>query len=381
MSDEVDQLLTLLNAHRRTTGIALVQRALAGTVHVAPSVEATISQGRIAIKNVKEALRSRSYEVEDVPIIDEANDMHVVSPEEVKNLQDQIKTLTNQTLVDNSHKYSNNKLFLAMLIIVILLSGLLAWLIYDRIRILSIITENNADTSLQATNLAIKNTELSVSHVSQTAQTTRFTDLQSTLTAIESQATSTSSTPNTVNNLYSQIDFEHGFAANEWKLYRSKCGEKCRDTVEERIELQGGLTIKNYGLTGKNSLGFQAELLPGQNQVYQIEYCPKAQANTSTIIANVYIPEATPRPMEFDLWVRPANYNGGSQGRIHSIRNAEWQRIIFDLREHRDDKDKPFSEQPIECITFNFLLAGIASNTSQNVTFYIDDIELYKPNL
>lgn len=83
----------LLNAHRRTTSVALVQRALAGTAHVAPSVESTISQGRSAIKNVKEALRSRSYEVEDLPIIDDANDMRMIGPEEVKSLQGQIKIL------------------------------------------------------------------------------------------------------------------------------------------------------------------------------------------------------------------------------------------------------------------------------------------------
>jgi hypothetical protein len=145
MSDEAEQLKELLNAHRRTTGLALTQRALSGKPHVAPSIEATIDNGRTAIQKVKEALRTMGHQVDDLPIIDDASDVPIGNPDTVTQLHNQVRNLENQF----QEKHPKVKLYRIILWILSAALLLISIILGFRVlQLISIVAEKDAQISL-----------------------------------------------------------------------------------------------------------------------------------------------------------------------------------------------------------------------------------------
>jgi hypothetical protein len=131
MNPEAESLTELLNAHRRTTGLALRQRALFGRLHVPPSIDATIDDGRVAIQRVKEALQVIGCEVTTLPIIDEANDLPIGNADMLEQLQSHIRHLEN-----TSRKRGDGLRLTSMMVMFLvigMLLGILGWLAWNNL--------------------------------------------------------------------------------------------------------------------------------------------------------------------------------------------------------------------------------------------------------
>jgi general L-amino acid transport system substrate-binding protein len=159
--EDIEDQQELLKRYRRTLAHYLRQQADHGDAHIPPSISNGIRDARGNIRLIKNTLRSWKVAVEDHPGDgDDGIDPSPSPPSPIPSGEKlaRAKRALNQTYV------------LSLIAIMILLVGLLVWSIYDRSRIQSMVDGKDSHISLQATNLAVKNTEVAVSIATQTVQ-------------------------------------------------------------------------------------------------------------------------------------------------------------------------------------------------------------------
>jgi hypothetical protein len=65
-TENANSQLKLLDIHRRTLGYYLEQMSLLGTAYSPPTLQRGVIELRDSIREIKESLRDRGYEVEDL---------------------------------------------------------------------------------------------------------------------------------------------------------------------------------------------------------------------------------------------------------------------------------------------------------------------------